>query len=88
MPYCSAPECEREARPGCDYCAGHQARLRRGQPLVAPLVEPYPSSWARVHDAAVDLGNSETDEDHDRNSDRLRKAIRAYMLDLGWRPLK
>lgn len=81
--YCTVADCLRIAeRSG--LCSTHRKRAQRGQQLGLPVAERFLSTWDRLHAAALDLADADTEDDaaYRRAEDRLRKAIDARVEEL------
>ncbi len=76
--YCCVDDCVRVVFRG-DLCSTHMKRQQRGQQLSLPMAEKLVSPWERIHAAAIDLADADSEDDiaYARAVDRLEKAIEA-----------
>lgn len=85
MAYCIAEDCTRLAQRN-GLCWAHVRRRSRGALLSPPVRVPV-SPWACVVDSAVELADSDSQDDraYRRSEWRLRKATIRYAKALGYR---
>ena len=78
--YCTVGDCMRLAESG-GLCSAHRKRKQRGVQLGLPMVEKFCSTWDRLHAAAIDLAEADSEDDiaYQRAEDRLRKAVESIV---------
>ncbi len=82
--FCQVNECNRIAQRN-GLCWAHVRRRSRGSSLSAPI-RRVTSPWSTVVDAAIDLADSDSQDDtnYRRRQWRLRKATLRYARSLGY----
>jgi hypothetical protein len=76
--YCQVADCEQPTEEGRVRCGMHEKRFRRGRDLHAPRAEDL-TPKQRFKDSAVNLANSNTDDDYDRHDRAHDLAAKAWL---------
>src|SRR5712691_5585068 len=81
---CDVPDCDRPVHSGGNYCAGHAKRRERGTPMGEPLREQHLSLRERVQKLAVDLADSDSEDDaaYERAWDALEHAVKDWAKEM------